>query len=287
MIFEKAMPKDINMLTELRIAYLQEDLGEMTEANLELIKSSLPFYYEKHINKDLLVYVARNKEDIVSCAFLLIVEKPMSPSFITGKTGTVLNVYTKPEYRNKGYAKKLMSMMLEDAAARGLSVIELKSTEDGYSLYKAVGFEDVGAKYHNMKIVLQRLVRRHHMEEKITLCGDNCIECPRYNANSEEELRNVAELWYRVGWRDCVVSNEEIRCEGCSSHKQCTYHLVECTKEHNVDKCNQCVEFPCEKIDHMLERSKEYQKRCKVVCSDAEYDMLEKAFFDKEKNLRK
>lgn len=283
----KAMPKDINMLTELRIAYLQEDLGEMTEADLELIKSSLPCYYEKHINKDLLVYVARNKEDIISCAFLLIVEKPMSPSFITGKTGTVLNVYTKPEYRNKGYAKKLMSMMLEDAAAQGVSVIELKSTEDGYSLYKAVGFEDVGAKYHNMKIVLQQLVRRHHMEEKITLCGDNCIECPRYNANSEEELRNVAELWYRVGWRDCVVSNEEIRCEGCSSHKQCTYHLVECTKEHNVDKCNQCVEFPCEKIDHMLERSKEYQKRCKVVCSDAEYDMLEKAFFNKENNLRK
>lgn len=287
MIFEKAVPKDINMLTELRIAYLQEDLGEMTEADLELIKSSLPCYYEKHINKDLLVYVARNKEDIVSCAFLLIVEKPMSPSFITGKTGTVLNVYTKPEYRNKGYAKKLMSMMLEDATAQGVSVIELKSTEDGYSLYKAVGFEDVGTKYHNMKIVLQQLVRRHHMEEKITLCGDNCIECPRYNANSEEELRNVAELWYRVGWRDCVVSNEEIRCEGCSSHKQCTYHLVECTKEHNVDKCNQCVEFPCEKIDHMLERSKEYQKRCKVVCSDAEYDMLEKAFFNKENNLRK
>ena len=33
------------------------------------------------------------------------------------------------------------------------------------------------------------------------------------------------------------------------------------------------------KISSMLERSKEYQKRCKEVCSDAEYDMLEKAFF--------
>ena len=125
------------------------------------------------------------------------------------------------------------------------------------------------------------------MQEKITLCGDNCIECPRYNAHSDEELRNVAELWYRVGWRERIVSNEEIKCEGCSSHKQCTYHLVECTKSHSVDKCNQCAEFPCEKISSMLERSKEYQKRCKEVCSDAEYEMLEKAFFDKEKNLRK
>ncbi len=72
------------------------------------------------------------------------------------------------------------------------------------------------------------------MEEKITLCGDNCMECPRYNAHSAEELEAVAELWYRVGWRNHVVSKEEISCTGCSSHKQCTYQLVECTKEHNV-----------------------------------------------------
>lgn len=153
MIFEKATIKDINGLTDLRLAYLQEDLGVIT--NKELIQESLPGYYEKHLNKDLMVYVARDEEDIVSCAFLLIVEKPMSPSFITGKTGTVLNVYTKPEYRNKGYAKKLMTMMLEDATAQDVSIIELKATEDGYSLYKSVGFEDVVAKYHNMKIVLQ------------------------------------------------------------------------------------------------------------------------------------
>ena len=153
MKFEKATIKDINMITDLRLAYLQEDLGVITDK--QLIQESLPSYYEKHLNKDLMVYVARDDEDIVACAFLLIVEKPMSPSFITGKTGTVLNVYTKPEYRNKGYAKKLMTMMLEDATAQDVSIIELKSTEDGYSLYKSVGFEDVVVKYHNMKIVLQ------------------------------------------------------------------------------------------------------------------------------------
>ncbi|MBP3325069.1 MAG: GNAT family N-acetyltransferase [Coprococcus sp.] len=155
MTFEKATIQDISTLTDLRIAYLQEDLGDITDADLELIKTSLPFYYEKHLNKDLMVYVARNEDDIVSCAFLLIVEKPMSPSFITGKTGTVLNVYTKPEYRGRGYSKRLMTMMLEDAKAQDVSVIELKSTDEGYSLYKSVGFEDARAKYHNMKIVLE------------------------------------------------------------------------------------------------------------------------------------
>ena len=154
MTFEKATAQDTGMLTELRITYLQEDLGEIEAADLKLIESLLPGYYEKHLNKDLMAYVVRNENDIVSCAFLLIVEKPMSPSFITGKTGTVLNVYTKPEYRKKGYAKKLMNMMLEDAKAENVSNIELKATEDGYSLYRSVGFDDVAAKYHNMRISL-------------------------------------------------------------------------------------------------------------------------------------
>lgn len=125
------------------------------------------------------------------------------------------------------------------------------------------------------------------MKEKITLCGDNCIECPRYNAHTEEELKKVAELWYRVGWRDTVVAGEEIACKGCSSHKTCTYDLVDCTEKHGVDKCNQCEEFPCCKIKNMLERSRMYQEKAKNVCSQEEYTALEKAFFDKETNLRK
>ena len=125
------------------------------------------------------------------------------------------------------------------------------------------------------------------MKERITLCGDNCIECPRYNAHTEAELRKVAELWYRVGWRETVVSNEEIVCAGCSSHKSCTYGLVACTEKHGVEKCNQCKEFPCGKIANMLERLKWYQEKCKIVCSEEEYLALEKAFFDKEDNLKK
>ncbi len=155
MIYEKATAKDIPLLADLRIAYLQEDLGAITEDDLQKLQASLPGYYEKHLNKDLMVYVAREEGTIVSCAFLLIVEKPMSPAFITGKTGTVLNVYTRKEYRRKGHAKKLMILMLEDATTQEVSVIELKATEDGYPLYKSIGFEDVGTQYHNMKIVLK------------------------------------------------------------------------------------------------------------------------------------
>lgn len=90
--------------------------------------------------------------------------------------------------------------------------------------------------------------------EKITLCGDDCLQCPRYLAKTNDELEKVAELWFRIGWRDKIISIDEIKCSGCGSHKQCTYHLVECTKDNHVEKCNQCPQFPCYKIDDMLQR---------------------------------
>ena len=38
MTFEKANIKDISILTDLRITYLQEDLGTITDIDLELIR---------------------------------------------------------------------------------------------------------------------------------------------------------------------------------------------------------------------------------------------------------
>ncbi len=122
---------------------------------------------------------------------------------------------------------------------------------------------------------------------KITLCGDDCLTCPRYNAHTDEELRSVAQLWHRIGWRDRVVTNDEIKCTGCSSHKSCTYGLVECTQKHGVGKCNQCSEFPCAKIAEMLSKSAAYQRKCRDVCTEQEYLMLESSFFNKEHNLKK
>lgn len=147
----KTQMKDIDELVGLRLAYLKEDFGHLDEKDVSSIESSLPDYFQRHLNQNLFVYTTIEDKKIVSCAFLLLVEKPMSPSFINGKTGIVLNVYTKPEYRHKGYARKVMNELLEDAKKMELCTIELKSTDDGYSLYKAVGFKDDPLEYHFMK----------------------------------------------------------------------------------------------------------------------------------------
>lgn len=151
MIVEKANIEDVTLLTELRLAYLKEDYGELSKNDIEIISRDLPDYFKKNLNRTLFCYLIREGEEIAACAFLLVVEKPMSPAFITGRTGTVLNVYTKPQYRYKGYAKEIMNKLLSDAEEKNLSVVELKATEDGYGLYKSVGFVDEVSKYHSMK----------------------------------------------------------------------------------------------------------------------------------------
>ena len=150
MIYNKATIEDINQLTELRIAYLEEDNGGLKEQDSEIIKRDLPDYFMRNLNNTIFGYVARNEREIIACALLLVIEKPMSPAFITGKTGTVLNVYTKFEYRHNGHARKVMNMLMDDVSDMGLSVVELKATENGYQLYKSLGFNDTVSKYYQM-----------------------------------------------------------------------------------------------------------------------------------------
>ena len=148
---EKAGLEDIDTLVELRLDYLVEDNGSIDKNDAEIIREALPDYYRTHLNKDLFAYVIWEEKTIVSCAFLLVIEKPMSPAFINGKTGTILNVFTRESYRRKGYARKLMDVLLGEAKDMGLVTINLKSTEEGYSLYRSVGFRDDHSKYHMMK----------------------------------------------------------------------------------------------------------------------------------------
>jgi len=148
---ERANAADVDELVELRVAYLTEDHGALDEGDEAAIRGGLPGYYDAHLGRDLHAYVAREGGRIIACALLIVVEKPMSPAFISGRTGIVLNVYTRPDCRRRGYARQVMEALLTDARELGLSVVELQATDDGYPLYLSVGFSDDVSKYHRMK----------------------------------------------------------------------------------------------------------------------------------------
>ena len=79
------------------------------------------------------------------------------------------------------------------------------------------------------------------MNEKfIAACGNDCAACPRYVAHPYEktdaELHHTAELWMKIGYRDHIVSNDEISCTGCKPENWCRYHVVECCEDKGIRK---------------------------------------------------
>ncbi len=150
MEFGYATKDDIKQLTELRIAYIKEDLKTVLDEDVRIMKKNIPLYFENHLNDDCFGFVAKDGKTVAAVALLLVVEKPASPNFINGLTGEVLSVYTRPEYRRQGLCLNLMKLLIESAREMGLDKVQLKATEDGYPVYKKAGFADCAGEYKEM-----------------------------------------------------------------------------------------------------------------------------------------
>lgn len=138
----------------------------------------------------------------------------------------------------------------------------------------------------HMKWFVDKYEEIKHVQPRISVCGDDCAVCPRFLAQTEEELRETAIFWHKAGWRNRVVSNEEIKCTGCGCRPTCSFMLLPCTKERGISMCFECKNFLCEKLKNALAGSYEKKQKCKSVCeSDREFELFTRAFYEKEKNL--
>ena len=155
-VFGQASLSDVAELVRLRIGYLTADFGALDPQQEADLWRELPAYFELHLDFDLLAFVARDDQsgEIVCCAWLLLVTKPPSPRFPHGQTGTLFNVYTVPEHRRRGLARQVMQRLIKAARDLNLDVLELHATEDGYPLYRGLGFEDDSSTHVAMRMML-------------------------------------------------------------------------------------------------------------------------------------
>jgi len=154
LVYRKMGENDLDIFIRLRLDFLCELNKDLTEENKKLIIDSLKKYYIKYLlNNEFIGIICEYNGIVVSTAFLAINEKPANHNFINGKVGTLLNVYTYPEYRENGISTKILEMIIKEAQKQNVSEIELLATEDGEKLYYKFGFDESKMKYMRLKIM--------------------------------------------------------------------------------------------------------------------------------------
>ena len=62
------------------------------------------------------------------------------PETLTEREALVVNVYVQPEYRRRGFARRLMLAILEWCGGQGIERVALHASDMGRPLYESLGF---------------------------------------------------------------------------------------------------------------------------------------------------
>ena len=150
-LYCEATKEDINELIRMRIAYMIDDFGSITEEERKGMETQLPDYFARKLGTELIAFIAKDEGKIVSAAYLHIIEMPANSVLLNGLYGEVLSVYTEPNYRGQGICTKLIKNLVEYGRRIGLGRIDLSATDEGYPIYARIGFKDKEHRYRDMR----------------------------------------------------------------------------------------------------------------------------------------
>ncbi len=133
---------DIDNYCNLRVAMLLSDKS-VSYSKEELVLQTRE-YYENYINKTLFIFGYIENKEIVSVAAYEVLKRLPTPKInnLNSDIAYVCSIYTKEEYRNKGYSKLLLNEVIEDAKKRGLTRFKLSShNEIAIKMYEKFAFK--------------------------------------------------------------------------------------------------------------------------------------------------
>lgn len=104
MVVREAGRGDEEGLIRLRLEFLEEDDGPIDRSLRETVTKQMTDFIPEHLGKDFFAFLLEEQGMIVSTVFLREEHAPANRRFLTGITGTLYNVYTRKEWRRKGYA---------------------------------------------------------------------------------------------------------------------------------------------------------------------------------------
>lgn len=137
MIFRQAAIEEIPVLVECRIRQLIDE-GQAPEKDIR--EANIRYFRELFDCGRMEEWVCEDEGRIVATGGVIYYCFP--PSFDNGEgvKAYITNIYTDPEYRGRGIAPKMLSILEERARERGVCRIWLEASKWGKPVYEKYGF---------------------------------------------------------------------------------------------------------------------------------------------------
>lgn len=151
-VIRKLEIDDIDNMILLRLDNQNYDLKYIDEKstliNQNELEAKTKKYITENLNKTLFMFgLFIDEQLVVNCGFYLDKHFPTydNPS---GMVGYICNVFTKEEYRNKGYQKKVFNYCFEYVKDLGITKFKLSSLNElAINMYKQFGFRKSDSVY--------------------------------------------------------------------------------------------------------------------------------------------
>ncbi len=141
LLYRRAGSHDRELLTRLRLEVLRAANGLEEDVDLSRTELESRRYYETCFPEDShAAWLVFDGEEVVgtgAVSFYKVMPTYHNPS---GKKAYIMNMYTRPDYRRRGIAHRVLELLTAEAEMRQIDAVTLEATAAGRPLYEAFGF---------------------------------------------------------------------------------------------------------------------------------------------------
>lgn len=139
--YKRATIKDIDLLTITRIEVLRAANRLSDDTDLSEVERQSYNYYQKALCDDShIAYLVFDGTRFVGAGAVSFFQVMTTYHNLSGNKAYIMNMYTRPEYRRRGIAIKILDMLIKESKNRGITAISLEATDMGRPLYEKYGF---------------------------------------------------------------------------------------------------------------------------------------------------
>jgi GNAT superfamily N-acetyltransferase len=133
--------RDIPEILRERRAMYEDMEYRDTEALAAMVSSSADYLTQALTDGSFRAWLAVADDGVVGGGAVVISPWPAHPCDLECRRATILNVYTYPQHRRRGIARRILQTMIEWCRRESFARVTLHASPDGRHLYESLGFE--------------------------------------------------------------------------------------------------------------------------------------------------